>query len=338
MAAKTHKPLASLSQAMLIAFGSGKILALRKLGVEINDHQVKMLRGMLQSRDVNKQMQAQVKLLELLEMNYKGAGKIAAETGMGPIKKLGVVLEEKSVALGRNLLQFLNPYIKKITESLRTIDPIWKKVILYGLIFAATLGPLTMGISLVIKTIVIWKEAIMGIVFAKRVLMSLGFIKWLATEASWLFIHIRTLGILKGVIWSINAAVAANPVIAGLVFAAGLITTIALMADGLRKTLSILPHWLQRIYEWLGKVLNKMGSIGMAGKLGLLIRLATAVSPGDKASETNKKMSGIAGTPLHSSNKSEVHITVHAPKGTVKEVAAKTTGTGLKLGYSTVGN
>lgn len=364
---RTGKSVENISQAMVIAMDTGQTSMFKKLGVTISNHDSKVLRSMIQSKDQNKVMLAQTKLLEMLEKNYKGAGKIAAETGTGPLKILKNNINDLAQAYGATIASFTKDstfmkQLNRLVQFLTDLDPKYKMLIISTLAFVAALGPLTLALSAVIKSIVIWKTSIQGIIIAKKTLMAIGFIQNIKTEISWMLVHIKTFGLLKGAIWSVNGAIAANPMMATIILLTSMILALTAASKGLGKVLSKMPEWLEKIYNWASMLMVKLSPL-----TAIMLKIITATSSeqrgidnlktgfekdyspelkaGRKISPLDKKIQesvlGLGKIQTVNKNYSEVLLTIDMPKEIQDKVSVKTikkTGTGLNLGYNMAGH
>ncbi len=125
--------------------------ALRKAGVELDDSQVALVKSLVAAGDT---AGAQAVILAELERQYKGSAKAAADAN--PYAKLRQAFDDLSEAIGEKLLPVITPVIVKLTallDGFSKLSPAMQNFILIGGLIAAAIGPVLIGVGMLISAV-----------------------------------------------------------------------------------------------------------------------------------------------------------------------------------------
>lgn len=125
--------------------------ALRKAGVELDDTQVALVKALVATGNT---AGAQAVILAELERQYKGSAKAAADAN--PYLKLVQAFDDLSEAIGEKLLPVLTPIIVKLTALLNgfsKLSPAMQNFVLIGGLIAAAIGPVLIGVGMLISAV-----------------------------------------------------------------------------------------------------------------------------------------------------------------------------------------
>lgn len=125
--------------------------ALRRQGVELDEAQVSLVKSMMAVGDT---AGAQAVILTELERQYGGAAKAAADAN--PYAKLVQAFDDLSEAIGEKLLPVLTPVIIKLTallDGFSKLSPAMQNFVLIGGLIAAAIGPVLVGVGMLISAV-----------------------------------------------------------------------------------------------------------------------------------------------------------------------------------------
>lgn len=286
---------------------------------------------------------AQIYLLEQLDKKFAGSAEAAAKAGLGPLKVLKATFTGVAESFSPFIVSYLDPLLKKakaLLDYMNDLSPSTKNMIVNFAGLLAVLGPLVLIIGTLTKAYVI-------LATAQKLFASTSILTFLATESKWLLIHIRSFGILRGIIYSINAAMIANPTGAIIIGISAGIAGIVYGAKLFGKILSTLPIWLEQTYDWIGKIIMRINPL-----YGLFFKLAannsSAIREQRQEAYNTQTTPGIGqyigDTMKFSSNqfssaRSDVFVTIDDPSKIVKKVTTKKKGIGnitINKGYGMV--
>lgn len=127
------------------------VTALRKAGVELDDSQVALVKSLVATGDT---AGAQAVILAELERQYKGSAKAAADAN--PYLRLVQAFDDLSEAIGEKLLPVLTPVIVKLTallDGFSKLSPAMQNFVLIGGLIAAAIGPVLVGVGMLISAV-----------------------------------------------------------------------------------------------------------------------------------------------------------------------------------------
>lgn len=317
----------------------GNARALKDLNINMSPANKKTLDYL---RNHNQQEKLRLFLLTLIEEKVKGQAEEAAKVGTGPMKILLSDIKELQKAYGKTISEFskdsfIMNSIKSMVKYLSELNPEYKKMIVSSLAFLAILGPITIGLSMVIKSIVIWKTA-------TTFLLATGFLVNLKTYISLFFALARAEGVASAAMYILDIAMSANPI--GL-----LIIGIAALGTGIYL---LVKYWdkvtdsMVRAYRWILKM-RDVNNWGKDENKSVMDHAGTSASWGDKGAGASsgwdeltptqklmkQKMSPDWLKSLRYNNKMDAHIIIETDKNTrIREVSTNAKITKTNTGYN----
>ena len=127
--------------------------ALSRSGIQFTKEQKELINALW---GAGMQAEAQTVILKELNKQYGGTAQAAAKAGLGPLRQLGNAFSDFQEKIGSALLDMFSPLIvslKSLTEWLGTLSPRTTKIIAVMLILAAALGPLIIGLGVLMSMI-----------------------------------------------------------------------------------------------------------------------------------------------------------------------------------------
>lgn len=127
------------------------VSALSKVGVSFSVGQKAMIQSMV---DTNNLAGAQAIILAELQKEFGGSAEAAAKAGLGGFKQLGNMLGDLSEDFGKIIIEAIQPFlesIKSMVSYLKELTPEAKTTIAVVAGIAAAIGPLTLGIGVVLS-------------------------------------------------------------------------------------------------------------------------------------------------------------------------------------------
>jgi hypothetical protein len=127
------------------------LTALSRAGIQFSDDQKEVIKSLAESGNL---AEAQTIILAELEKQYGGSAEAAAQAGTGPFKQLSNTIGDLSEEFGKlinDMLRPLVPRIQALVSSFTNLTDRQKQVALTLSMIAASVGPLLMMVSGLIK-------------------------------------------------------------------------------------------------------------------------------------------------------------------------------------------
>jgi hypothetical protein len=347
IATATGQSLESVTQGLGMALTQpNAVRLLKKLGAGLTKEQAKIFESMRTHNPIK----AQQYLLDVLDKKYGQTAEAAVKAGLGPLKVLSATFRGAAESFGPFIVAFILPLAKGLQRFLTfmtSLNPATKEMVVILLGVVAVLGPLAVGLGLVIKAVVVFNTVltflaanpivlIIAAIIAIIALLAYGIYK-LAKNWSSVWKFIERIMVFTPVYWIIMLlikgfkllvahwdivkrafmfALKTTPLYWGIV---GMIQIVKILIGLFAK----LGGYISKFGSWLGKGADKL--VAAAHKFAGINDV--------KASLTTN---GLVNQNITASNKSNVVVTLNAPKGTVQKVESSSQGSGLRLGVNNV--
>ncbi|WP_457645326.1 phage tail length tape measure family protein [Profundibacter sp.] len=161
------------------------LTALSRVGVSFTEQQKEQIKAMVEVGDV---AGAQALMLDELERQYAGQAEALAKTDSGRITQAWNSIGDAMERIGAIILPILADfadYVKSVAEAFQALDPSTQRFVVVAGTIAAALGPVLIGLGLVVSSIGALAGAL-GIVFAPITAVIVG-LAALAAGAVWIY-------------------------------------------------------------------------------------------------------------------------------------------------------
>lgn len=317
------------------------MMILRRSGVAFTSQQEDLIKKLMETGKIG---EAQAMMFAELKKRVGGAGEAMAKVGLGPMQMMKNNFDDMLEDVGGIILDGLSPFINKLNsliDRFKALSPETKKTIVIIAGIAAAIGPVLIGMALVVKSVALMAVGFGSIISAMGTVISV---------MRSLTLHIIRMGF----------ALMANPIglivigilaaVAAFIYFYKTSETFRNFIDGIANTI---VGYFKTVYDWINKAMDLASSFitKVASFFGANTNMtAEMITKADQAGPNAQRMLGVGGlstsimgaaqSPVAvnsaaNKDKVDVNIKLNDPGQAVQSVQTKKTDNvsfGLNLG------